>query len=88
MSENALILNFSNPKDYSPDIEAALLSVSGVEIDGTHIHDGYVTLYVYGSNADEMLEAVRPVLQGKQGKVLGILRYGAEDDAREKEVEL
>jgi len=82
MSEHALFLSFTNFYNFSllDDIELALSGVA--EIDGTHFQDGIYTVYIYGSDANEMYRSIFDILKDTQVQITK--RYGAEDGAEEE----
>lgn len=66
------------------EMEQKLPALSG--IDGDEFGDGQATIYVYGSSADKIFEAVEPVLKRSSFEHLDItLEYGAPDDPLTKE---
>jgi hypothetical protein len=65
----------------SREIDAKLAQGEFGELDGDEFGGGSATLYLYGSNADELFDAVRPILaDALSGRATVTLRYGEADD--------
>jgi len=68
--------------ELSRQIEVLLASVRGGECGGTDTGRGYCVLYCYGDDADEVFEAIEPILYqfGPEPGSWAIKRYGSATD--------
>ncbi|MDM4719571.1 hypothetical protein QTQ03_08195 [Micromonospora sp. WMMA1363] len=66
----------------SREIDAKLAQGTFGELDGDEFGGGSATLYLYGPSADELFDAVLPILAGALSgrRATVTLRYGEADD--------
>lgn len=60
------------------DLAAAVAEAAVGEFDGNDIGEGQCTFYLYGPNADELFEAIQPLLVELNwpGEIAALKRYG------------